>query len=185
VLERQGDGRLELGVVVHLADPNGGAEPRGLDEAREPEGILDLIAGPQCDVARDRDAAVAEHLLEEVLVHAERGCGNARPDVRDAGKLEQALNGPVLAERAVQDRQHDIDGAERRRRVRRRNGQRLGDRPVAGAQLPASVTPDRDRHDLVAVRVERLEHGTRRGERDLVLGGATAGEDGDPEAASH
>ena len=39
-------------------------------------------------------------------------------DVGHAGELEQALDGPVLAERPVQDRQHDVDRAERLRRAR-------------------------------------------------------------------
>ena len=55
--------------------------------------------------------AVAEHGLEEILVHAERRRRHAGADVRDAGELEQALDGAVLAERPVQDRE-----ARRRRR---------------------------------------------------------------------
>ena len=77
-------------------------------------------------MARDGDAAVAHHLLEEVLVHRERGAGDAGADVRDAGELEQSLDGAVLAERAVEDRQHDVDGAERGERSGLGgNGQRL------------------------------------------------------------
>ena len=49
-------------------------------------------------------------------------------DVGDAGELEQALDGAVLAERAVQDGQDDVDGAERLGRLRvREHRQRLCD----------------------------------------------------------
>ena len=51
---------------------------------------------------------------------------DAGPDVRDARELEQALHRAVLAERAVEDRQDDVDRAERGERARLgRDGQRL------------------------------------------------------------
>ena len=74
-----------------------------------------LVAVPQRDVARDRDATVAQDGLEEILVHAQSRGGDPCADVRDARELEQALDGAVLAEGAVQDRQHDVDLAERGR----------------------------------------------------------------------
>ena len=58
---------------------------------------------------RDRDAAVAHDLLEQVLVHAERRGCHPCTDVRDVRELEQSLHRAVLAEGAVQDRQHDVD----------------------------------------------------------------------------
>jgi hypothetical protein len=70
---------------------------------------------PQRHVAGDGNAAVAQDGLTEVLVHADGGGGDARPDVGHARELEQALHRPVLAERPVQDRQHDVDLAERPR----------------------------------------------------------------------
>ena len=70
--EGEGHGILELTGVVRLRDADRGAEPGRLDEAGKPEGVLDRIAGPQGDVSRDRDAAVAQHLLEQILVHAQR-----------------------------------------------------------------------------------------------------------------
>src|SRR3954452_12798602 len=56
---------------------------------------------------------------------------------------------------------------------------------AAGPELPAAVAADRDRHGLVAVRVERLEHRAGGRERDLVLARPAAGEHGDPEAPRH
>ena len=125
---RERDGGFELGLVVRLRDPDRGAEPRRLDEDGVAERVLDLVAEPQRHVARNRDAAVAQHGLEEVLVHAERGGGDPGADVGDAGELEQALDRAVLAERAVQHGQDDVDGAERLGRLRvGEHGQRLRD----------------------------------------------------------
>ena len=72
------------------------------------------------------DALVAHHLLEDVLVHAERGGEDTRADVRDPGELQQALHGAVLAMRAVQQDEHDVERAERSRRAVGRHRQRLG-----------------------------------------------------------
>ena len=66
---RELDGRRKLRLVVHLRDSDGGAEARRLDEDRVAERVVDLVAEPDRDVWRDGDAAVAHHLLEEVLVH--------------------------------------------------------------------------------------------------------------------
>ena len=76
--------------------------------------MLDRVAVAQRDVPRDGDSTVAEHGLEQVLVHAERGGGDARADVGHARELEEPLDGAVLAERAVEDRKDDVDLAERR-----------------------------------------------------------------------
>ena len=78
--------------------------------------MLRRVAVAERDVPRDGDPAVAQHRLEEVLVHAQRRRGDAGADVRDAGELEQALHGAVLAERAVEDREDDVDLAECRGR---------------------------------------------------------------------
>jgi hypothetical protein len=77
--------------------------------------MLGRVAVAQGHVARDGDPAVAEHGLEEVLVHAQRRRGDTGADVRDVGELEQSLHRSVLAERAVQDREHHVHLSERRR----------------------------------------------------------------------
>jgi hypothetical protein len=78
-------------------------------------------------VPRHRYAAVAHDLLEQILVHRDGRGGDARSHVRLVRELEQSLHGPVLPERPVQDRQHDVDGADRRERAGLgRNGQCLG-----------------------------------------------------------
>ena len=121
---RELHGRHELRLVVHLGDADRGAEPRRLDEDRVAERIGDLVTEPEREMARDGNAAVAHHLLEQVLVHTERRGGDAGADVRHVGELEQPLHRPVLAEGAVEDRQHDIDGAERLRDLLRRGQDR-------------------------------------------------------------
>ena len=103
--------------LAHLRDPDRRAEAGRLHEHRVAERVLERVARPERDVPGHRDPAVAEHRLEEVLVHAERRRSHAGADVGNAGELEQALHGAVLAERAVEDGQHDVDRAERRRRA--------------------------------------------------------------------
>ena len=105
---------------VDLDDADRRAEPRGLDEHREPErgqlrahrGGLGLPARlPHRGVADLRHAGGGQDLLEDDLVHAQRRREHARADVGHVEQLEQALHGPVLAERAVQHREGDV-GAE-------------------------------------------------------------------------
>ena len=118
VPEGELDRRRELLLGVHLRDADRRAEPRGLDEDRIAERVLDRIAEPDRVVRGDRDAAVAHDLLEQVLVHREGRGGDAGADVRDAGELEEPLHRSVLAERAVEDREDDVDGAEPSRAAR-------------------------------------------------------------------
>src|SRR4051812_46143467 len=188
VLEGERDGRRQLLLVVGLRDPDRGAQARRLDEDRVPERVLRPLSLPQGDVVRDRHAAVAHDRLEDVLVHCERRAEHARADVGHARELEQALHRPVLAERPVQDREDDVDVTERRRHALRRDGQRLGDRGAVGRpsrKLPAAVAADLDGDRLVPLRVERVQHRPRRGERDLVLGRASAQQHGHADAATH
>ena len=58
------------------------------------------------------------------------------PTYGTRGELEQALHGAVLPERAVEDREDDVDGPERRRCARARDGQRLA-RAAAGLRQRA------------------------------------------------
>ena len=189
VAEGKLDRGLELVLPPHLRDPDRGAEPGRLDEDRVGERMLDRVARPQRHAPADGDRAVAEHRLEEILVHAESGRRDAGADVGNGRELEQALHRAVLSERAVQDREHDVDRPERCRGVRLRHRQGVGravrerERLCRG-ELPAPVAPDPDRRHLVALRVEGGHDGARR-ERDLVLARATAREHRDPDAVAH
>ena len=119
------------------------------------------------------------------------------PTYGDVRHLEHALEAAVLAERPVQDRQHDLDVAERRRDLPGQGRQRRPGRSrrptalpaearwdVAGAERPAAVAGDLDRRDLVALRVEGVDHRLRGRDGDLVLRRAAAHEHRDP-AAHH
>jgi len=135
---------------------------------------------------------VAHHRLEDVLVHAQRRGEHAGTHVGNAGELEQPLHRAVLAERPVQDREDDVDLRELRRHVAGRQPLEAGGRCVfSGAgieggpgrrELPAARPVDLDGHDLVAARLERRRDALRGGDRDLVLAGAAAEDDGDPPA---
>ena len=74
-----------------------------------------VVSFPKRHVARDADPAVTENRLEEVLVHTQRRRGDTRADVGHSGELEETLHRAVLPERAVKDRQHDVDLPERGR----------------------------------------------------------------------
>src|SRR5262249_57122716 len=170
-------------------------ERRRLDEDRVAERVLDGVAESNRVVPRNGDAAVAHDLLEEILVHRERRRRDACADVGDVRELEQPLHRAVLAERAVEDREDDVDSAERpHRAVARWDRQRLGRKswvrplsegPGPGFEGPPSVAADRHRDHVVAVGVERLEHGPGRGEGDLVLARAPAREQRDADAPAH
>ncbi len=57
----------------------------------------------------DRQAGIAEEPLHHVFVHAGGGAKHARADVRDVGQLQQALDGAILAEGAMQHGEDDVD----------------------------------------------------------------------------
>jgi hypothetical protein len=186
VLEGELDGGCELLVGVGLGDADRGSEPGRFDEDRIPERVLGALPRAKGDVASDRDASVAHHRLEHVLVHGERRAEDACTDVRHSRELEKALHRSVLPEGPVQDREDDVDVPEGRRHLRCRHRQRLGDGAVvAAAELPATVAPDLDRDRVVALGVEGVQDRAGRGHRDLVLGGAAAHEDGDADALLH
>ena len=195
VSARELDRGRELRLVVHLRDADRRAEARGLDEDRVAERVLDRVAEPDRVVRGDGDAAVAHHLLEQVLVHRERGGRDAGADVGDVRELEQPLHRPVLAERAVQDRQDDVDGPERRERpALGRNRQRLRWTPsrclaqdVARAQRSRAPSGRRGRSRPRRRRTapgRARQHRARGRERDVVLARAAAREQGDAEAAA-
>src|SRR5581483_6216138 len=181
VLEGERDRGLQLVVVVRLRDADARAEPCGLDEHRVPERVARLGAEAEGDVLRHRDPLVAEHALEDVLVHAERRGEHAGADVRDPGELEQPLHRPVLAERPVQHRKDDIDAGELRRDLLPRQPlSRNESLRTAGAELPPPLAVDLDREDVVAGRLERRDDARRGGARDRVLARAAAEDHGDP-----
>src|SRR5205085_2773759 len=125
-------------------------------------------------------------LLGGPPVHTDRRGSHAGPDRCHARAVQGAPAGAVLPERAVQDRQHDVDVAEGRGRVRRGYGQGFCHGAVgARAELPLPVAADRDGRDLVLLRIEPFEHGPRGRERDLMLARAAAREHRDADPGRH
>jgi hypothetical protein len=209
------DRGLQLRLGIDTGDAHAGTGPRRLDEHRPAE-LFDLVHDPLAlpppaavadhDVRPDRESGALPDGLHEALVHAGGAGEDPRAHVADPGELEQALDRAVLAVRAVQQRQHHVDVAERpghlaglhddeiaSRAERKDEGQAVAahlgqvtplDRePLAGDQDPPAVTGDAHRDDLVAILVDR-RHDTARGEAgDRMLRAAAAENDGDTDLA--
>ena len=140
MLEGSSTAAAQLAVVVRLRDADRRAEPRGLDEHR------DSRTG---SAARRRRAACTLRVtgiplsritaLNRSLSMQSAEAATPAPTYGHAGELEQPLHRPVLAERPVQHREHDVDVAERRRR---RSGRR---RARAAPLLGSGASPRRAR----------------------------------------
>ena len=109
----------------------------------------------------DRQAEAADEALEERLVHADRRGRDAGAGVRQVGRLEQRLDGAVLAERPVEGDEHDRPGIpggepledraarqrtlgpERSRVVEVGRGQRASAPPAVAAPRRAAATSGR------------------------------------------
>ena len=189
VLERELDRVVQLLRREGLGDAHRRAQARRLDEHRVAEGVLDGIALPQRDVPGHGDAVVAHDRLEEVLVHAERGRGDARADVGNAGKLEQPLDGAVLAERAVEDGKArrpprpawpatDPVGTGSVSAAPPGGSSRCS--PLPSCHWPVAVDLDRDR--FVALGIEGLQHRAAEASEIVVLARAAAHHHGDADA---
>jgi hypothetical protein len=92
-----------------------------------------------------------EHPLHVLLVLADGRGEHTRTDVRDTGELQEALEGAVLAVRAVQDGEDDVDLAER---LGHRSGLAVDDFAVGGV--------DGEHHAALARLGEFLDVGVRR-----------------------
>ena len=135
--------------------------------------------------------AAREHVLGLRLVHGQRRGQHAAAHVGHAGQLEQALDGAVLAQRSVQEGEHDdllVVGAGQclgRVRGRAPGGQRLGERSRTGGERrgPHRWRPstgrlgDGDRLDVVAVGVGGGQDVAGRHQGHLVLGRLAAEQD--------
>ena len=82
---------------------------------RTPPGRCSPLGPGDDDAGGDRQAGGLQDDLHEGLVHADRRGQHAGADVAHAGHLQQALEGAVLAPRAVQQREHHVDLADDRR----------------------------------------------------------------------
>jgi len=155
---------------------------------------------------RLRQASGGEELLHGGLVHAGGGAEDAGADIGNVGEFEEALDGAVFAEGAVQDGEDDVKGlgesaalldefsagvelngfaaglfAQGWRGFCFTGEQVLG---IAGCD-PSSLLGDADGDDLVLRLVDGLEDGGGGEEGDLVLAGAAAEENADAQFFLH
>ena len=118
------NGGGKLASMVDLGDADRGAEVRGLDEDRVGERLLDEAGaafgvGAPCAAQEDEmrrllQTGGGEETLHGVLVHGGGGAEHAGADVGDVGEFEEALNGAILAEGAVEHGKDDVQrGGER------------------------------------------------------------------------
>ena len=144
---RERDRASQLVLVVRLRDPDRRAEPRRLHEHRVAERVrrsgvaLRSVTLRVTGMPRSR-----EHRLEEVLVHAEREAATPAPTYGTPRELEQALHRPVLAERPVQDREHDVDARRAPPGPTRSCG------PAASRPVPAPAPASRCRRRAPSAR---------------------------------
>src|SRR6516225_7395913 len=104
---------------MHLADSHRRAQIRRFYEQRVLQGTLDMpsnfpwLAAPpatqHCDVLYDRQSGITEEPLHDVLVHASGRAKHPCTDVRNVSELQQSLDRPVLAKRAMKHRKNNVD----------------------------------------------------------------------------
>ena len=144
--------------------------------ARTPSGSSRHCASRTRRVAHLRDAGRGHDLLEDDLVHAQRRREHAGAHVGHVEQLEQALDRAVLAERAVQHREHGVGAQQAAARLQRAAPRRRASRRrrarsrTSTTSWPAAARP--------------LAHGRGGAQRHVVLGGAPAAEDRDPHRRS-
>ncbi len=211
----------EFAAVVDFADADGGAEIRGFYEEGVGELLFDALdaalgvglplAAEEGDVRRLGQAGGGEELLHCVLVHAGGGAEDAGADVGDVGEFEEALDGAVFAEGAVEDGEDDVEGLGEGAVLLREGGASLSqigacvecDGFGGGAFLqcwrgfcvacqqalrisggePLALLGDADGDDFVLCAVDGFEDGGGGEEGDFMLAGAAAEEDADAEFA--
>ena len=122
------------------------------------------------DAAGECGTPAAHQLLEDDLVHAHRRGEHARADV---GHVEHSA---APGRSCPRRRARAGRGSRRRRRAGPRPARRLDSSPPRSSARRGRSSRRRPRARLG----EPLAHGGGRAQRDLVLGRAPAGEDGDP-----
>ncbi len=204
MFERGGQRQGERRLVVRGTGADGRAQRRRLDEQARAETFAQPgvarggVAATMQAIGHHGQAGLQQQALGHLLVHRRRAREHARADVGHAAGLEQPLQAAVLAERAMQGGQRDVDARQLAGDVRRLAGHQLAAAPGhqrdrAGGRVdetregpagqrhvaPRAASLDADGHHPVA-RIE--QGGVQRGrgaQRHLVLGGAAAEEQAD------
>ena len=85
-------------------------EAQAIDHRLQRRALVALPVAPQHHfVVANRQSLGRERQLHRRLVHADRRRQHARADVRHVRQLEQSLHRAVLAVRAVQNREDDVE----------------------------------------------------------------------------
>ncbi len=153
------DRARELLGVLHLHDPDRGAEVGRLHEHRQAQALEHArpglpIGGPVARRGQPQevdlgDPGGAHQLFEEHLVEADGGGGHAGADVGDVERLEHPLDGAVLAEGAVERREGDVG---REQPAAGRRAQQLA------VTVPLALAGDLHPQDLVPAGLEAVAH---------------------------
>ena len=141
----------------------------GMPIRADPRGQVRVVGGTEVDLW---DAAIPQQSLEDQLVDRDRRREHSRPDVGDVEALEQALDGSVLAERAVEHRKCDVASEQALGRLDSTTGS-----PSASQRPSRSITTSTR---LVAGGAQALGDGGAGSQRDRVLARAAAADHGDP-----
>jgi len=209
VFKGQCNGLLELIPVVGLGDAHAGTGVGRLDEdgpaqlgngtvTHAVQVVLDLPAAGTQPLGVG-DTGGIKQSVGHGLVHADGACQHAAAHIGDAGQLQQALHGAVLAPQAVEHRDDDIDmdlfhlafrgeqdhpvvGAVRAEHTGHVGAKLL---PAAVGHLgraglgvePAALFGDADGHELIAGAVDVIHERAGGDAADLVLTGHPAKQD--------
>ena len=207
--EGQLDGFFQLLAVGGFGNAHAGTRVGGLDEDGPAQLCNDAVAdalGVGLDLPAGGgeplgvgDAVGVEQGVGHCLIHADRTGQHAAAHIGDAGQLQQALHGAVLAPQAVEHRDDDIDmdlfhlacrgeqdhpvvGAVRAEHTGHVGAKLL---PAAVGHLgraglgvePAALFGDADGHELIAGAVDVIHERAGGDAADLVLTGHTAKQD--------
>src|SRR5438876_9976603 len=123
VPQGEGDGSWQIGGMSHDRCAHAGSARNRFDERGDSDGsrrieVLLCRAG-QDDPARHVEACCREDRLRDLLVHSERRREHARSGVRDADRVEQTLDAPVLPPCPMQSDEDDVDWLVVRHHARR------------------------------------------------------------------
>ena len=187
-------------MIRRLGNAHGGAGAGWLDEHGILKALFQILHNAvQTDIQigianqfpiRLNNIRLVSHQLGQCLIHGHSGSGNMGSHIGDAGQLQQALDGTVLAVCAVKHREHHINPfphhtvalkVQQTLATNRRDG-----RPaVSGKTLPIAARKHRiirtakedpiaalsDTHgeNVVLLRVQAIQNILRRTQRNLML----------------
>ena len=157
----------------------------------------------------NRRDMVREHdILEDALVHPNRGAGHTGADIRQIGQFEETLHGAIFTIGAMEGREDHIEirnqfktkttilglesiqsgaGGVGQEGTFDQGCQITLFETLAGIRTgqPGTGVGDANLKNLIAVRIEYRQHGASRHEGDFMFAGTTAKEDCDTDLLHH